>query len=475
MKMLNYLKRLILLLIITPLLSLAQDNKYKNNDSTLLLITRYITEKNTDSLYALGSKTYQSTTARKSFYSLFENNIYPLGKVKNATFINFQNEISSYKVELDSATLKISFSINKENKLNRLSVTHFVPEPKLKTVMVPTSNPMKSGIDKLVDSAARLYIQKSNTAGLVIGVLKAGKIYTYGYGQTQLPNGKLPDANTVFEIGSITKTLTGEILAYYVNQGKISLTDPITKYLPDSIATNPELQKIKIVNLSNHTSGLSGLPDNFFTKNTDQLNPYKNYTKDLFFASLRNCKLKSVPGETYVYSNQAVGLLGIILERISGKTYEVLVKEIIANPLKMNSTFQHLTPKFAERFVTVYNLSGKETKAWDFDAIAAAGCIRSSLNDLLLYAKSNIKRDHTKLGKAINLSQMLTFSKDPEVGLGWHSFDLKGNQFFWHNGGTGGSRSYLIVSPAKKIAIVVLSNSEASVDAVAADILDKLI
>ena len=132
-----------------------------------------------------------------------------------------------------------------------------------------------------------------------IGVLKDGQTYTYGYGATQKKNGVLPDANTIFEIGSVSKTFTAQLLAYYVNSGKISLTDPITKYLPDSVAANPELQKIKVVNLSNHTSGLVRLPENILSKNMDAVNPYKNYTTQLLFSYLKTSKLASVPGEVY--------------------------------------------------------------------------------------------------------------------------------------------------------------------------------
>lgn len=158
-----------------------------------------------------------------------------------------------------------------------------------------TSNPLKSKMDNKVDSMFMPFMKYPNAVGLSIGIIKDGKTYTYGYGTTQKEKGQTPDANTIFEVGSITKTFTSAILAYYVRKGKISLTDPITKYLPDSVALNPELQKISIVNLSNHTSGLPRLPDNFFNKSTDYLNPYKNYTRQLLFASLKTCKLTTVP------------------------------------------------------------------------------------------------------------------------------------------------------------------------------------
>ena len=102
---------------------------------------------------------------------------------------------------------------------------------------------MRTLTDKKVDTAARNYIQKGNTVGLSIGILRKGVTHIYNYGETADGNKTMPDADNLFEIGSITKTFTATLLAYYVNEGKVKLTDPITKYLPDSVAANTEFAK----------------------------------------------------------------------------------------------------------------------------------------------------------------------------------------------------------------------------------------
>lgn len=297
---------------------------------------------------------------------------------------------------------------------------------------------------------------------------------TYGYGETNKGNRELPNANTIFEIGSITKTFTATILAHYVNEGKISLTDPIVKYLPDSLSTNLELHKITIMNLSNHTSGLPTIPSNFANK-MNPINPYIHYDVRLLFAGLKTCKLMTVPGTAYAYSNLATGLLGVILERISGKSYEQLVKQLITGPLQMNSTSQRLTPQQNKHFVKVYDADGDETRPWDFNALAGCGSLRSTVNDLLLYAKANINSDYTPLSNSFALTHKITFSKHPVVGLGWHILQIDGGSYYWHNGGTGGSRSYLILNTEKKIAVVVLSNSNVGVDDIGISILKEII
>lgn len=463
-----------MLLFLTPLMTLAQSGGQRKSELVVVLIKKYITEKRPDQIYALGSKSYKTSISQEKLAEFFEKNIYILGKIKESSLLSPKKNKNRYKLEFEAENVELSFSLDQHNKLTELSFSPFIPVVIKKTALVPSSNSLKSKLDKEVDTLARSYIQNSNTVGLSIGILKDGKTYTYGYGSTQKKNGTRPDANTIFEIGSISKTFTAQLLAYYVNAGKISLTDPITKYLPDSVAANPELQQIKVVNLSNHTSGLVRLPENLLNKNPDAANPYKSYTKELLFSYLKSCKLVSVPGEVYSYSNTGTGLLGVILGRISGKTYAQLVKEIITDPLKMNSTFQYLTPESAKRFTKVYNMEAKEVKAWDFDAFVGAGGLRSTVNDMLIYAANNIESKNPDLAKAFELTHQITFSKEPKVGLGWHIMKPTADTYYWHNGGTGGSRSFIIININKKTAVVVLANSEAETDDVGVGIIEKL-
>jgi len=466
-------KLLVMLLTLMPLLTMAQRGGQKKSDLAVLLIKKYIAEKRIDKIYSMGNKAYKTAINQKELEETGKE-IYVLGKIKNSSFIGVEKGMNKYKLAFEAGNVELSFSLDPNNKLKKLSFSAFKPVVTQKTVLVPSSNPLKSKLDKEVDTLARLYIQNSNTVGLSIGVLKDGQTFTYGYGATQKKDGVLPDANTIFEIGSVSKTFTAQLLAHYVNAGKISLTDLITKYLPDSVAANPELKKIKIVNLSNHTSGLVRLPGNILGKNMDVVNPYKHYTAPLLFSYLKTTKLASVPGEVYNYSNMGAGLLGVILERVGGQTYEELVKEIITEPLQMNSTFQHLTPEFEKRFAKVYNNEGTAIKAWDFDALAGAGGLRSTVNDLLIYAKNNIECKNPDLSKAFELTHQVTFSKKVMVGLGWHIIQTTADPYYWHNGATGGSRSFIMINVKKKVAVVVLSNSEADTDNIGSGIFEKL-
>ncbi len=455
----------------------GQSRQLRKTDSVFKLIVKAIKVKNATTIYGLISADFQKNTKLADFRDYVANTFFMKGELRKDSLISFvNNSIASYKLAFDNDNLMLSIRLDDNNKLE-----YFKSEPynvlRQKTALVASSNPLINTQDKKVDSIARKYIQKVNTVGLSIGIIKNGKTSIYSYGETVKGNHKLPDANTIFELGSITKTFTGTLLAYYVNAGKVSLNDPITKFLPVAVAANPALKDIKLVNLSNHTSGLPGLPANFDLQRPYYSdNPYKNYNKQLLFDYLQTCTLKSQPGEKYLYSNLGVGLLGIILEKISGKPFEQMVSEIITQPLGMKTTVQHLYPMLASRFVTVYDEDGKETPAWDFDAMAAIGSLKSTMNDLVLYTAANMNTKATSpVYKAINLTHQITFKNDDiKIGLGWHIITVNHKEYYFHNGGTGGSSSYIAFDAAKNFAVIILSNSVESTDDIGTTLLEKL-
>ena len=242
----------------------AQSLQQRKNDSVFTLVYKYFNEHQAESIYSLAGEQFRKQLSPESFKQVAERQLFPLGSIRQSSLISFvNNKMSTYKLEFDSGTLQLLMTLDKQEKLELFLFKPYQPEAPDKLKPVYTSNLMHTLTDKKVDSAARNYIQKANTVGLSICVMKNGVVRTFNYGETAVGNGKMPDANSLFEIGSITKTFTATLLAYYVNEGKLKLTDPITKYLPDSVAANKELKGITLVTLSNHTSGLPRLPDNF--------------------------------------------------------------------------------------------------------------------------------------------------------------------------------------------------------------------
>lgn len=466
--------RILYLVFFLPLLLVARPcfaQSAHDNDQAFITVRHLLNAQQADSIYEMTGENFRQHVSREMFVNIAQKNLFPLGQIQEAEILNYKDGISSYKVSYTDVTLEIIIGLNKEGKIDAFAFRPYKEPVANKDYTVPTSNTLQSDLDKRIDSAARSYINKINTVGLAIGILKDGKLHFYGYGETEKGNKQIPADHTIFEIGSISKTFTATLLTWYVNEKKIALSDPVTKYLPDSVAANAQLKGITVQMLANHTSGLPRMPDNFLQNPADSLNPYKHYTKELLYSAIKNCKLQSKPGEQYEYSNLGTALLGNILEHISHKTYEAMVGDIICKPLGMQNTVQRFSAVRAKEFVHVYNEAGNATDAWDFEAFAPAGALHSTTSDLLKYAAANMKEGKDKLSKAMLLTHKLTYDKTPKVALGWHVITTDNQRIYWHNGGTYGSSSYLAFQPDKQIAVVILSNAAASVDQIALNIL----
>lgn len=135
----------------------------------------------------------------------------------------------------------------------------------------------------------------------------------------------------------------------------------------------------------------------------------------MLYSALRFPLVRAEPGEVYAYSNQAFGLLGLILENISGQSFEELLERIITAPLCMNSTVQHLPSAFNTRFVSACNSWGIQAHHWDFKALAATGAVRSTVSDLLLYLKANMKNTREPLSDPFTITHKITFSKSAKI------------------------------------------------------------
>ncbi|MBS1523070.1 MAG: beta-lactamase family protein [Bacteroidetes bacterium] len=453
----------------------AQSLQQRKNDSVFTLVYKYFNERQAESIYGLAGEAFKKQLSAETFKYVADQELFPLGPIRQSSLISFQdNKLSTYKLDFDSGSLQLLLALDKDDKLDLLLFKPYKEVAADKLKPVHTSNLMRTLTDKRVDSLARNYIQKGNTVGLSIGIIHNGVVHTYNYGETTAGNNQLPEVNSIYEIGSITKTFTAILLAYYVNEGKLKLTDPITKYLPDSVSANKELEGITLEMLSNHTSGLSRLPDNFEFHSSDPYDPYKDYTKKYLYEYLKTCKLSSTPGETYAYSNFGVGLLGSILEQVSGKTFEEMVKEVICSPLGMKNTEQYLTIAQRQRFVTVYNEDGKATSPWTFQVLAACGALRSTVEDMLLYLKANMAQSQTELSKAIELTHQITYNKDIKLGLGWHVIVVNGIEYYFHDGATYGCSSFMAFNIEKKLGIIVLSNSAISTNDLGVSLIKKL-
>ncbi len=457
---------LLLILILASLILPAQSVLNRKTDSVSRLVLKEFNNKDVPALYALTGESFKKALPFETFSSICTKNLFPLGEMKEAVFENENNGINTYKAVFSSTNLLFILGLDNSAKIQTLFFKPYVDTKAAKDHKVISSNPLSSPLDKLVDSASRSYTRLLVTTGLSIGILRNGKNVYYSYGETEKGNGKLPNEHTIFEIGSISKTFTSILLANAVLQNKVKLDDPVNKYFPDSI---PALvfggTVVTLKTMSNHTSAIPRMPTNFHP--SDNNNPYKDYDDRDLFGFYKTLKLERKPGVQYEYSNLAAGTLGVILEKIYKKSYQDLFVETICNPLGMNDTREFIRITDSARFAKGYNEEGKYNSQWDFEALAPAGSIRSTASDLLIYANANLGKGPASLGKAIELTHVITFSDGKnKTALGWHYIKPGKDEVLFHNGGTGGYRSYLAVNLQKKFAVVILSNTAIGVEEV---------
>ncbi|KMQ68654.1 hypothetical protein ACM39_08965 [Chryseobacterium sp. FH2] len=327
---------------------------------------------------------------------------------------------------------------------------------------VANDNPLKTELDKAINSSARSYFKDQKAVGLSIGILLNGKAYFYNYGEMESGKKMLPANNTIYEIGSITKTFTGIALAQTVLEKKINIQDDIRKYLKGEY---PNLeykgQPIKMVNLTSHTSRITRIfPNNWERDDYIPENPFANYSREMFFEGLHHMKMDTLAGTKYEYSNMAVALLGTILEDINHQSYFTLIRKQILEPLDMKNTTIDLSKADKTMIAKSHNEKKEVVPYWDLPALPAMGALRSTTADMVKYIEANNK----DFLPGMNLSHQFTFAgSEGDMGFNWFIHKTpEGVTYYEHTGGTGGARSSLQCFPQSNSGFIILTNSLAN-------------
>lgn len=249
------------------------------------------------------------------------------------------------------------------------------------------------------------YVEQGNTWALSVGVYQNGELEFHHYGKISKNNPEKPTNESIYEIGSISKTFTAALLAGLVEEGTIGLDDNICIGLPKEVCTWSDAgPQITFRQLSTHTSGLPRLPTNL-TKSfmVNRENPYAAYTMDELYAYLKDVQPIALAERKSEYSNLGVGLLGNLLANLKKTTYAEMSRERIFKPLDMSSTAIDVSSEEQNKYVDGHNEKGKITAHWDMPALAGAGAIKSTITDMMKYLQANIK-DKTHLIRRINLN-----------------------------------------------------------------------
>ena len=310
-------------------------------------------------------------------------------------------------------------------------------------------------------------------ACIAVGVVREKSTISFGCSSDAGPVAF--DRDSLFEIGSITKGLTGLLLADMVRKGEVRLEDPVSMHSrPGARLPTRGGREITLRDLVTHTSGLPRLPAGFAPK--DRRNPYKDFDADALYESLARTTLERDIGLSHAYSNLGFMWLSEMLARRGGKPFEALLAERVLMPLGMATASVTIPAERRRHAVTGHDGLYKPVSQWDFAPdLSGVGGVRASLGDMLKLAEALAGKRATPIDETIALALTPLHrlgDLESHIAYGWMMRDRGAGRIYTHGGGTGGFRSALFFNRDAKTAAVVLADSVASFDDLARHLVD---
>jgi len=331
----------------------------------------------------------------------------------------------------------------------------------------PAQAPARPGAffppDEAVRELVRPYVDKRQARGIVVGLIEpdgSRRVLTFG----EAGEGARPlAASSVFEIGSITKTFTGAVLADMVRRGEVKLDDPVAKYLPPAARVpSRNGRQITLLDLATHTSGLPRLPTGYVSP--DPGNPYAEFAAEHLYAFLNRYELEHDPGAKFDYSNLGMGLLGHALARAAGAdSFQTLVADRVLRPLGLSMTAYGRTAALAPWMTRGHDQQGAVAPHFDVEVLAGGGGLNSNVNDLMTYLEASIGEPTSPLERALRDAHRSHHTPRPGmgVGLGWMIMKRGALNLVGNRGGTAGYSTFIGFDPETRAGVVVLANSGA--------------
>ncbi len=297
-------------------------------------------------------------------------------------------------------------------------------------------------------------LARGNGAGAVVGIVQHGERRIFAYGAAS------PDS--IYEIGSLSKTFTALILARMAAEGRVQLDQPVRELLPSGVVAKPNGPEITLLDLATHHSGLPRMPGNLDFETMDlALARYR--TSDLY-TFLAKHGVRKPANAHFRDSDLGFGLLGEALAHRAGTSYEKLLAAEITVPLGMNDTTTKVPAEQRVRLIQAYNQRNKPVPAWDMGALAGAGTVRSTAADMLTYLEAQLHPEKlppnlSTLRTAIVSSHELRADagSGQRIALAWLFVPLLG--VYIHDGSISGYTSYAFFQPQADFGGVVLFNA----------------
>jgi D-alanyl-D-alanine carboxypeptidase len=329
-----------------------------------------------------------------------------------------------------------------------------VPSQSLAATKTPVATPA-ARMDALLKAAYPA--DKPGAAAIV--VKDGGVVFRKAYGMASLELGVPLQPDMVFRLGSITKQFTATAIMMLVEEGKLALDDPIEKHLPGYPTQG---HRITIEHLLTHTSGIQSYTDipGWMTSKV-----LAEMSVQELIDGFKKEPMQFAPGERYRYNNSAYVLLGAIIEKASGKSYESFLKERIFEPLGMKGTYYGSNEPIIAKRVSGYTADAKAPKTARYLSMTqpySAGALVSSVDDLALWDAALYTE---KLLRRSSLERMWTpyatkDGKSTRYGYGWAVSELRGRRAIEHGGGIFGFSTYATRLPDERLYVAVLCNSD---------------
>lgn len=299
-----------------------------------------------------------------------------------------------------------------------------------------------------------------------IGVYKDGKKYIRHYGELDKGKGNTPTDQTIYEIASVSKTLTGTLVAKAVLEGQLKLEEDIRTYLKEDFPNFEYNGKpIELKHLLTHTSGLPHfLPESInalMTEFNEEL-PFRmneiqeQYSRKAFFNDLHKVKLDTFPGSTYSYSNVDTELVAHILENVYRKSFDELLQNYFGSSASMPHTRIKLSKEEKVRLANGYGMTGKQVPHEPVPLYGAGGGIKTTMPDLVNYMEFQLDSTNSVVAES---HRTLYSNGNRKVAYYW---PVKTNEeygtFYSHHGGAFGSQNWFFVLPEKDMGVVVITN-----------------
>ena len=452
-----YMKKLILLLFI-PFLMNAQEDKFEGQELVNDFIKAYNNE-DYQSVFELFSAEMQTALPINELTDFLKNLNSNAGKISENEFIREENNISIYKLTFEKWVSQYSFSIDDDKKIAEVFYFDTFRDEILSGLAI---NSLSNNGGLISDKQIELIFEKSkyfpNNTQISLAFINSDKVTYYGLKRQNDSIFYLSNYQDIFEIGSITKVFTANILAKSVIDNKIKLNENINDYL--NIKFKNDIS-ISFKSLANHTSGLPRMPSNFGRVGNSSDNPYKHYNDEYlkdYLINFMEIDNKNIGNSEY--SNLGMGLLGFTLSNIYNLNYQELYEKYIFSKYNMKNTTFNIG-LVNKNLVKGLDAEGNYTSNWELASLSSAGGILSNVEDLAKYGIAHFNKSNLDL--MLMTKKTVKIDNQVDLGLGWHiiNSEKSDNKWHWHNGGTGGYTSSMVIDIKNLVGVIVLSNVSA--------------